>query len=71
MEESRRYRPKLWYHIDSTDLPTVAGLLTRQEGFCLGALEKLDTESDLHFLDLGDIELIADTSCKYLVKISS
>jgi hypothetical protein len=25
MEEIPRYRPKLWYHIDSTDLPTIGG----------------------------------------------
>ncbi|KAH0371565.1 hypothetical protein KCU65_g1688, partial [Aureobasidium melanogenum] len=25
MEEIPRYRPKLWYHVDSTDLPTIAG----------------------------------------------
>jgi hypothetical protein len=24
-EEIPRYRPKLWYHIDSTDLPTIGG----------------------------------------------
>ncbi|KAG9588115.1 hypothetical protein KCU77_g7467, partial [Aureobasidium melanogenum] len=26
MEEIPRYRPKLWYHVDSTDLPTIAGV---------------------------------------------
>jgi hypothetical protein len=29
MEEIHRYRPKLWYHIDSTDLPSVAGVPDR------------------------------------------
>ena len=26
MEEIPRYRPKLWYHVDSQDLPTIGGL---------------------------------------------
>jgi hypothetical protein len=26
MEEIPRYRPKLWYHVDSPDLPTIGGL---------------------------------------------
>ncbi|KAG9759374.1 hypothetical protein KCU73_g3421, partial [Aureobasidium melanogenum] len=30
MEEIPRYRPKLWYHVDSTDLPTIAGLPDRE-----------------------------------------
>ncbi|CAD0109878.1 unnamed protein product, partial [Aureobasidium uvarum] len=30
MEEIPRYRPKLWYNVDSTDLPTIAGIPNRQ-----------------------------------------
>ncbi|KAI4719938.1 hypothetical protein E4T48_03793 [Aureobasidium sp. EXF-10727] len=54
MEENPRYRPKLWYNVDSTDLPTIAGVPNRQ---AIGTEAALHCVFDTMFL-AGNIDSI-------------